>query len=267
MAKPRADSGAEVSLFPFLSILACIIGCLTMVIVALSIIQMNTGGREPVEVERAKDYLRIEKEKDADTERITELKVLIESVVLNREEINRKREELKQIRAMIDKSMDVVALRDELIAELNRLKRQLAALTKDHEEMMVQIEELKAIITERKLVPDLPSVVVRPTGSGVGLRPFFAEVSAAAILLHLVLDEEPIRIPIASLGSDENFLKTLEAVKAAPNGQLVFLLRGDGFSAYNRARAIADKAGARNAKLPLAGQGKLDLKMFEKFLK
>ena len=30
MAKPRADSGAEVSLFPFLSILACIIGALVL---------------------------------------------------------------------------------------------------------------------------------------------------------------------------------------------------------------------------------------------
>ena len=174
MAKPRADSGAEVSLFPFLSILACIIGCLTMVIVALSIIQMNQrDAKDPGDVQRAKDYLLIEKEKEADAKKISELKALIEAVVLNREQINQKREALKQIKAMLDKSMDVVALRDELIAELNRLKQQLTSLTKDHEELMAKIEELKAVIAERKLKPDLPSVVVRPTGSGVGLRPFF----------------------------------------------------------------------------------------------
>ena len=47
MAKRRQDGGTEVSLFPFLSILACIIGCLTMIIVALTVIQMNSGEREP----------------------------------------------------------------------------------------------------------------------------------------------------------------------------------------------------------------------------
>ncbi len=267
MAKRKADSGAEVSLFPFLSILACIIGCLTMVIVALSIIQMDKEGREPEEVERAKAYLKLEKEKDADLEKISELKALIEAVVMNREQINEKREELKRIEAILDESMDVEALRDELIAELNRLMRELEQLESDHEALLAQIEELRKLLAEKKMDPDLPSVVVRPTGSGVNIRPFFAEVTAAALLLHLKMDEEPVRVPIAKLGSDENFLKVVQVVKDTPNGQLIFLLRGDGIAAYNRARQVADRAGARNAKLPLAGAGELDLRMFEKFLR
>lgn len=266
MAKRRADSGQGVSLFPFLSILACIIGCLTMVIVALSIVQVKKKGHEPEEVERAKRFVKLQEEKNVDTRRIDELKALIESIVLNREEINKKREELKRIESMLDKSLDVEALRDELIAELNRLKLQLEELMKDHETLVAQIEELKKLMAEKKLKPDLPAVVVRPTGSGIGLRPFFAEVTSAAVLLHRKIGEDPIRVPIASLASDENFLQTLEAVKKAPNGQLIFLIRGDGISAYNRARAIANRAEARNAKLPLAGQGTLDLRMFEQFL-
>lgn len=267
MAKPRANSGVEISLFPFLSILACIIGCLTMVIVALSIIQMNKEGREPEEVERARAYLALEKEKDEDTRRITELKAVIEAVVMNREEINRKREELKQIQAMLNESIGIDALRLDLIKKLDELKKQLEVLLADHESLLAQIEDLKKQIADRKLDPDPPPVVVQPTGSGVNVRPFFAEVTAAAIHLHGKAGEEPVSIPIASLGSDENFQKVLDAVKSAPDRQLIFLIRGDGIAAYNRARAVADEKGVRNAKLPVVGQGELDLSEFNESLR
>ena len=51
MARARKDSGQAVSLFPFLSILVCMIGCLTLIIVVLNLIAMNKGeGREPEEI-------------------------------------------------------------------------------------------------------------------------------------------------------------------------------------------------------------------------
>ena len=62
----RADSEeSAVSLFPFLSILACVIGSLTLMITALALTGMNTGpagGREESEVRRAEEYMVLQRE-------------------------------------------------------------------------------------------------------------------------------------------------------------------------------------------------------------
>jgi hypothetical protein len=267
MARARKNEGAEVSLFPFLSILACIIGCLTMIIVALSIIQANKDGREPEEVTRAKEYLKVQKEQEDEGKKIESLKQKIDAIILNREDLTKKREALKLIEMEVEKAENIDELRDELIAELNRFLQQIEQLAKDHEELLAQIEELEQQMADRKLPTDEPAVLVRPSGSGVNLRPYFVEVTNAAIVLHLSLDEEPVRIPIASVNTDEQFLKLVEAVKSAPSSQIIFLIRGDAMNAYTRAKRVADAAEARNAKLPLVGQGKVDLSMFEKFLR
>ena len=55
MAKRARDTGGSVNLFPFLSILICIIGCLTLIIVVINLIAMSKGeGRTSEEVERAR---------------------------------------------------------------------------------------------------------------------------------------------------------------------------------------------------------------------
>ncbi len=102
--------------------------------------------------------------------------------------------------------------------------------------------------------------------SGIGIQPFFVEVTNAAILLHRKIDEEPVRVPTASIAGNEDFMKLVKEVAAVPNGQMIFLIRGDGVGPYTKAKRVADAADVRNAKLPLSGQGKVDLRMFEKFL-
>jgi hypothetical protein len=267
MARARNNEGAEVSLFPFLSILACIIGCLTMIIVALSLIQTAKSGREPDDVTRAKEYVKTQKEQEEEGKKIDELKQKIDSIILNREELTKKREELKLIELEVVQAENIDELRDELIAELNRLAQQMEQLSTDHEALLAQMEELQKDMADRKLPTDEPTVMVRPSGSGVNLRPYFVEVTNAAVILHLSLDEEPVAIPIATVNTDERFLKLVESVKSSPSSQIIFLIRGDAMSAYTRAKRVADAAEARNAKLPLVGHGKVDLTMFEKFLR
>ena len=62
MAK-RSSSGDEVSLFPFLSILACLIGALVIIIVVLVVAQTDRiEGRAPEEIKMAQEVLNIKKE-------------------------------------------------------------------------------------------------------------------------------------------------------------------------------------------------------------
>ena len=61
MARGRASAGPEISLFPFLSILACLIGSLTILIVALSVSEVLQGRKDET-VARAEDFVALEKE-------------------------------------------------------------------------------------------------------------------------------------------------------------------------------------------------------------
>ncbi len=60
MARRRRSAGPQVSLFPFLSILACLIGALTILIVALSIHEILQGRKDET-VARAEDYVALER--------------------------------------------------------------------------------------------------------------------------------------------------------------------------------------------------------------
>ena len=61
MGRGRASAGPEISLFPFLSILACLIGSLTILIVALSVSEVLQG-RKNEAVARAEDYVALQDE-------------------------------------------------------------------------------------------------------------------------------------------------------------------------------------------------------------
>ena len=63
MAKRRSSEGGEVSLFPFLSILACLIGALVLMIVVLVMAQVGKAeGRSAEEIKRAQDYIQMKKD-------------------------------------------------------------------------------------------------------------------------------------------------------------------------------------------------------------
>ena len=61
MARGRTSAGPEISLFPFLSILACLIGSLTILIVALSVSEVLQGRKDEA-VARAEDYVALQDE-------------------------------------------------------------------------------------------------------------------------------------------------------------------------------------------------------------
>ncbi|NNE91975.1 MAG: hypothetical protein HKN23_10040, partial [Verrucomicrobiales bacterium] len=78
----RRDSGASVNLFPFLSILVAIIGCLTLIIVVVALSAMNKAeGKTPEEVTMAKEYQVLKKEMEENNKKLDELRQLIENLI------------------------------------------------------------------------------------------------------------------------------------------------------------------------------------------
>ncbi len=272
----RKSSGAEISLFPFLSILVCVIGCLTMIIVFINLIQMNQGeGKDPEEVEVAKEYVEVKRKKKEDEVKLDDLRQLVENLIQDREDLRTKREKLRRLKELLASNEQIDSLRDELIAKLNQLMRMNKKLDKDKVDLLAEVKKLEEEIKKRKLPPDAAALRVQSSGSASNIEPYFVEIADKTILIHTSLNEPPLEIPSASLKQNKEFLDLLKKIGEQPYRKLIFLVRGNPASVANFNRANSTVTGFNRVsgskilpgKLPLPGEGKVDLTVFAKFLK
>ena len=272
----RKNKGAEISLFPFLSILVCVIGCLTMIIVFINLIQMNQAeGKEPEEVEVAKEYVEVDKKQKVDQKKLDHLRQLIEDLIQDQDDMRAKREKLRRLKEMLASNEKIDSLRDELIAKLNELIRTNKKLGKDKDTLLAEIKKLKEEIEQRKLPPDAAALRVQSSGSSTNVEPYFVEIADKTILIHTSLTEPPLAIPTASLKQSKEFQVLLKKIGERPYRKLIFLVRGNKASVANYNAANSTVSGFNRVsgskilpgKLPLPGEGKVDLRVFAKFLK
>jgi len=272
----RKSKGAVISLFPFLSILVCVIGCLTMIIVFINLIQMNQAeGKEPEEIEVAKEYVEVDKEQKENQVKLDHLTQLMKDLIQDQDDLRSKREKLKRLKEMLASKEKISSLRDELIAKLNQLVRTNKKLGKDQELLLAEIKKLKEEIEKRKLPPDAAALKVQSSGSSTNVEPYFVEIADKTILIHTSLTEPPLAIPSASLKQSKEFLDLLKLISEKPYRKLIFLVRGNKASVANYGSASSTVTGFNRVsgtrilpgKLPLPGEGKVDLTVFAKFLK
>lgn len=275
MAKRKKDDGQTVNLFPFLSILVCIIGCLTLIIVVVNLIAMNKGeGKTPEEVERAREYILVKKEKEEKQEEMEKLKQLIENLIQQNKDTIQARDKLAALKEMLENQEDIDASREELIAKFNVLSNANKKLVKDEEELQVAIKEKEEEIARRKLPPEEAALRVRPSGSSSNTKPHFAEITDKGVYIHESLSKEAVAIPIASLNQSPEFIALLKKVASQPYNRLIFLVRGNSgaVKALNQANSVVAGFNQQNGteiiagRLPLPGDGKIDLSMFAEHL-
>ena len=176
---------------------------------------------------------------------------------------------------MLENSEESNRRRDELIAELNLLIKTNEDLDKDHEELLAQIKALKEEIEKRKLPPDVAAVQVKPSGSGTNIEPYFVEIADKLVRIHRTVEGPPHDVPIASINQDAEFVGLLERIAAAPYRKLILLVRANDGAVDAHASVAASvrnfnaASGAQiiPGKLPLPGEGPLDLSLFKEFLK
>jgi hypothetical protein len=270
MAQARARSDAEISLFPFLSILVCLIGSLVLLIVILTIVQTRMGdGRTPQEIDRAAEALRLKKE-IAEREKQLEKLKKESPAAANKDALQQKLTAIVTLRKELSLGEDARKKNKEISGELQKklenLLIQLEEMIKEKPPLTKEIEKLKAELLARNKKPDdkPPSIIVQAGGSGTSanVRLYFVECSAAGIVMHKSLTEQ-IRITSASIGVDAAYNAFLEEARKQPNSMILFLLRDDGLGTYNRAAGWAEgQFKLRIGKLPLPGKGPADLAAF-----
>lgn len=260
----RRRAKLAVSLFPFLSILACVIGTLTLMITALALGQMDDSSlNEQMRLDALKKQLeadlklieqlkaeiaKFEDHTDNLTRRIVDARREAEALERRTEELLEQQEEVPEV------ELEVIAI------DLDAHKERIAELQKELEAFQQKREELAAELNRRGEPPEEAEVIVRPGGTGVDLDPTFVECTSSGIFIHE--GEEPVHVRTGDLRTDETFRGLLERIAGRPKASVIFLIRDDAVGTYNTARSVALELRARNGKLPVIGHGKLDLSMF-----
>jgi hypothetical protein len=283
MARRRGGEDEGVSLFPFLSIIACVIGVLTLLISTLSLAQMGTE-----DVASLEQYEKIKQELEELQAEIERLKGQLGEEALQRANaMDERQRALAAARERLDQLLkQIIALR-QLLAELEQqtkktesgapkdatdatvmrdelatLKSRMEQLEEDLTGQKEQLAQLEKELEKRNKPPEEAEVSVLPSGSGLGFEPLFVECAGGSVVIHQ--GDQPQRIRAADLGQDEDFLRLLAMVAASEKKSIVFLLRDNGLGTYRTAGGLADMHEARHGKLPVIGQGRLDLSYFTK---
>lgn len=274
-ARPRpliASEKGQVSLFPFMSILACLIGILSLLIGLSMAVNQRKEGMTQEEVDRAKEHKTLELLVKKKQKELEEQKKSLETTRLSTMEM----EKLKQILLELQKQqdeLDAVKLdpEDELRAKIQIYRDEKAALVKEQPSLQTKIDELNAKLAQLKEIPKpKESVKIRPPrlGAKVPRNLFFVECNSTGIVLRGANDEtRPISLASIKSGSVE-FAEFCQKAKSASGSDhmVLFLVRKGGREVYEYAAAAAElDFKVQTGKLPVPNEGNIDLSQF--FLK
>ena len=260
MGRRASDSGPRVELFPFLSILACIIGSLFLMITGIALGQMGKKTDNEA-VERAKEFVELERRMKLRDTAARKLLDELEAAKRRLAELQKLLEELARLKATKDPAAELAALKARLLAEQTSLDARVAELMKRYADYTNLTARLKTEIDRRNAVPTGSLLKIQPTGGGSlqGLSPLFAEAARTELILHR---QPMVRIPAAQITNHTDFAAWLKQTVDDSNRIVVLLVRTNGLTTYSLARRAAEAAGARHGKLPLLGDGTVDLSAF-----
>lgn len=256
MARRRKARRNEVSLFPFLDILACVIGNLILIITTVVLEQMDT---KPI----------------AEAAKIDDVREQAEAETARAKRLERQLAELRARAGEASKQADAVRARI-AAAEArareaqDRLKQTAAAvpaptakpdakpqLETETKQLASEATKLQAEIAARQKPPQ-QMIAILPSGSQNGpKRGVFVEAAKDKLVVYE--QGKSWQVPASKITSDPQFKKLLESTKSDKNAIVTFLVRADGLGTLSTAQQAAQAVGARTGRVPLPGSGSLDL--------
>lgn len=263
MARRPRDNDDDISLFPFLSIIASVIGVLTMMIATLALAQMDTK-----DVALIDEYESTAKELSEEEAAVAELQKIIDDrigpdAVAVQEDLKKNEKELAQLLKELQEVQKQLKEQEKVkvvIPQLDPARREsVASMQSELKSIEEELAQLEKELSEREEASQTKTSIL-PSGSGVNFTPHFVECAAGSIVMHTV--DPPKLIRAANMVNDKDFIALLETVANGVNDSIVFLIRSDGLSTYYAARKLCTDRDIRNGKLPVIGNGRIDLSHF-----
>lgn len=263
MARRRKKS-ITVSLFPFMSILACVIGTLTLMLTAMALGQMDNEV-----VYSAERYKKVEDQIQQEQLLLRKLEEQLKEAAAGVDEAlmkaNLHREELeRQIAALQDAREAPAEIPDIPPVDEERHTKRMEAMQKELAQVNEEIARLQPKVAELGDAEE-SKVIIQPSGSGIDLEPTFVECTAAGLVF--LEDNPPRRLRTADMAADESFAALLDRIARQSKGIVIFLVREDALETYFAAHDMARSHYVRAGKLPVIGQGRIDLSVFSQLQK
>ena len=215
MKKKKAD--LEISLFPFLSILACVIGILTLMITAIVIAQIDPEAvNEKIET-ALEDDKEFQKKIEERKKELDDLRKEIEAIKKDpfKKIDPKKKDQLKQEIAVVTEQIKKAKTEEKqgktIQGEMVKMKADLAKIMKDLEQAEEEWELMKK--------PEkFATMVVKQSGSGTGgdLEPTFIECNEQGIRVYEE-DGKHFEVPVAQINGNPKLKALIQKVaKEAP---------------------------------------------------
>lgn len=273
MARRASNAGGGVSLFPFLSILASLIGILTLMIsVTIALKSMETSGRGDEELARAKQHQSLVAQQQTIRKEIDALQATLKKQNTSALELSKLEERKIILRRKLDEITAKSQKPDQTDKALQKIIEiiltNIESLRKERPTLDKKIAELKAELARRKIKPDTKPVPIQVQPGGTGTahvnRVFFVECDSAGIILHR-RDAPQTTVSLAGIGTDQKFNSFLDEARSKQGSMILFLLRDTGNPTYLKAAGWAENQyKLRTGKIPLPGKGEVDLSLFFK---
>ena len=260
MARRRRRDDMAVSLFPFLSVLACVIGTLTLLLSALAVGHM--GGESVEQVWLGERLRTAEISLAGGTARLEELEaqlVLQSEAVRDEQELGRR---LTGLGLELDISLEDLEYWLHLQKQSSEMAQRQSRLATEIRALARTGEKKKADLKNRESLQQGAPIMIDPSGLGRDQRPYFVLCAAEYVEILNRYGESYGRFPQDQLEFDAKFEKFLRRAGKISDAIVIFLIRPEGVKTHDVASRVADQLGVRNAKLPLPGEGEIDFSMF-----
>ena len=268
----RKKKKQEISLFPFLDILACVIGNLILIITAVVL--------ESVDTDKLADLFQneaIQKQTEENLATIRGLEERLEKLKQDSNSSDSRVQKAQQQLVAAERAQREAKGRllnvpppppppdDEDTAELKKRNLEI-------QEIIAEMKRIEAKIADKKKKPDQTiSILYANKGRGGVRRPFFVEVKKDNLVLlpneldykNLFDTEKPIKVPVAKMAGDKSFKKLLDYVlthlgktgllRRRRDTIITFLVRPEGVNSYRVAKKVVDQYEKTNEKRLIVG--------------
>ena len=265
--RPRSrkkNRGLEVSLFPFLSVLACVIGALTLILASMAVSHVGSSALAGVRLGEELDRLQQAMvEARADLEAAEAELETLQAMDADQAELHRR---LMGLGLSPEISLDELEkLVDERARSVEgaKLRARRARLEAQRRAKEEQLTGLRADVDARMDAKRALTMRIAPSGEGAVYRPYFAECTARYVEVHTTRSDFTYRVPKEDVLRGDAFQRFLRRIRVLRNTKLVFLVRPDGIETFELAAEAAGRLDVSYAKLPLPGDGQLDFSAFD----
>ncbi len=229
------------------------IGTLTLIIAATAIGQVASEG---IDIEA---FERLERQIVEARAQLGRLKQLDEEAARLETEVAVARGRLADLERASARARENLEGSAPLRERLAKREERLAARERELASLQKSIEGRRTALYDREQARASAPIVVRPFGTGVGLRPHFAECTEEGLVIYEGPDHTPLRISANRLASSPDFRRFLRRVRFQTGATAIFLIRPGGVPVYDAALQEAVRQGVRNGKIPIPAGGPLDL--------